>query len=77
MEFNSNKCEVLQFGMPNHGRTYTVNGRALGDFGIHVHGSLKVGSQLDSVVKKGFDLLAFFEKGIESKCLDIMMQLYK
>ena len=30
MEFNLDKCEVMHFGRSNQGRTYSVNGRALG-----------------------------------------------
>lgn len=29
MEFNSDKCEALNFGISNQGRNYTVNSRAL------------------------------------------------
>ena len=41
MEFNLDKCEVMHFGRLNQGRTYSVNGRALGrvteqrDLGVH------------------------------------------
>ena len=30
MEFNLDKCKVIHFGRSNQGRTYSVNGRALG-----------------------------------------------
>ena len=30
MEFNLGKCEMMRFGRLNHGRTYSVNDRALG-----------------------------------------------
>ena len=52
MELNSDKCEVMHFGRLNQGRTYSINGRALGrvteqrDLGVQVHSSLKVESQL-------------------------------
>jgi len=82
MDFNTDKCEVLYFGKSNQGRTYTVNGRALGsvqeqrDLGVHVHSSLKAESQVDKVVKKAFSTLAF-SQGIEYRSWDIMLQLYK
>ena len=44
--------QVVAFGKTNQGRTYTVNGRALGsvveqrDLEVQVHSSLKVMSQL-------------------------------
>ena len=53
MDFNLDKCEVMHSGRLNQGRTYSVNGRALGrvteqrDLGVHVHSSLKVESQVD------------------------------
>ena len=53
------------------GRTYSVNGRALGrvieqrDLGVHVHSSLKVESQVDRVVKKAFGILGFIGQSIE------------
>jgi len=60
MEFNLDKCEVMHFGRSNQGKTYSVNGWALGrvkeqrDLGVQVHNSLKVESQVDRVVKKAW-----------------------
>ena len=71
MEFNLDKCEVMHFGRSHKGRTYSVNGRALGrvieqrDLGVHVHSSLKVESQVDRVVKKAFSMLGFIGHNIE------------
>ena len=55
----------MYFGRSNQGRTYSVNGRALGrvaeqrDLGVQVHSSLKMESQMDRVVKKAFSMLGF------------------
>lgn len=35
------------------------------DLGMQVHSSLKMVSQIDRVVKKAFDILAFIGQGIE------------
>jgi len=46
MEFNVDKCKVMHFGRSNQGRTYSVNGRALGrvieqrDLGVQVHSAV-------------------------------------
>ena len=83
LEFNTDKCEVLHFGKSNQGRTCTVNGRVLEsveeqrDRGVQVHSSLKAASQVDRVVKKVFNTLAFISQGIEYRSWDIMLQLYK
>lgn len=51
--------------MLNQGKTYTVNGGAWEsvvhqrDLGVQVHGSLKVVSHVESVVKTAFAKLAF------------------
>lgn len=50
--FNTDKCEVLQFGKSNHGRALTVNGRTLGskveqrERGEQEHGSVNDESQI-------------------------------
>lgn len=50
---------MLHLGMSNQGRTFTLKGRTVESvlqqtvLGIHVHSSLKVASQVVSVVKKG------------------------
>ena len=83
MEFNLDKCEVMHFGRLNQGRTYSVNGRALGgvteqrDLGIQVHSSLKVEAQVDRVVKKAFSMLGFIGQNIEYRSWDVLLKLYK
>ena len=83
MEFNLDKCVVMHFGRLNQGRTYSVNGRALGrvaeqrDLGVHVHSSLKVESQVDKVVKKAFSMLGFISQNIEYRGCDVLLKLYK
>ena len=83
MEFNLDKCKVMHFGRLNQGRTYSVNGRALGrvteqrDLGVHVHSSLKVESQVDRVVKKAFSMLGFIGQNIEYRSWDVLLMLYK
>ena len=78
MEFNLGKCKVMHFGRLNQGRTYSVNGRALGriteqrDLGVHVHSSLKVESQVDRVVKKAFGMLDFIGQNIEYRSWDVL-----
>ena len=71
LAFNLDKCKVMHFSRLNQGRTYSVNGRALGrvteqrDLGVYVHSSLKVESQVDRVVKKAFSILGFIGQNIE------------
>ena len=83
MEFNLDKCEKMHFDRLNQGRTYSVNGRALGrvteqrDRGVHVHSSLKVESQVDRVVKKAFGMLGFIGQNIEYRSWDVLLKLYK
>lgn len=60
IEFNSDKGEVLHFGISDQGRTCTVNVRTLENvveqkyLAVQAHGYLKVVSQVDSVVKAAF-----------------------
>ena len=83
MEFNLDKCEVMHFGRLNQGRTYSVNGRALGrvteqrDLEVQVHSSVKVESQVDRMVKKAFGMLGFMGQNIEYRSWDILLKLYK
>ena len=83
MEFNLDKCEVMHFGRLNQGRTYSVNGGALGrvteqkDLGVHVHSSLKVESKVDRVVKKAFGILGFIGQNIEYRSWDVLLKLSK
>lgn len=81
IKFNSDKCEVLHFGMLNQGRTCRVNGRVLESYAaqrylkVQVHSSLKEMIELDRVVKKAFGILTFTGKGIEYKSWDNMLVL--
>lgn len=53
------KCEWLHFAMANWGKTCTIQHRALksaAEPGVHVHVSLKVASEVDSVMKTPFVL---------------------
>jgi len=83
MEFNVEKCEVMHFGRNNKCVEYRANGRTLNsvdeqrDLGVYVHRSLKVGSQVDKVVKKAYGVLAFIGRGIEFRSRNVMLQLYK
>lgn len=71
------------FDKMNYGRSYTVNGRALGsvveqrDPRVEVHNLLKVAIQLGVVVKAAFSTLAVISQSIEYRHWDIMLQLYK
>ena len=71
VEFNLDKCEVMHYGRSNQGRTYSVNGRALGrvveqrDLGVQIHSSLNMESQVDRVVKAAFSMLGFIGQNIE------------
>ena len=73
----------MHFGRLNQGRTYSVNGRALGrvteqrDLVVQVHSSLKVESQIDRVVKKTFGMLGFIGQNIEYRSWDDLLKLYK
>lgn len=72
---NSDKYKMLNFGISKQDRIFTVNGRALESVAEQIDlASLKVVSQMDRVVKKVFDMLAFL-KGIEYNYWIIMMQL--
>ena len=42
-----------------------------------MHSSLKVGTQVDKVVKKAYGVLAFIGRGIEFRSREVMLQLYK
>eukprot|EP00061_Rhincodon_typus_P008102 g30429.t1 len=83
MKFNPCKYEVLHFGRSNVKEKYTVNDRTLNtieaqkDLGVQVHSSLKVATQVEKVVKKAYDMLAFIGQGIEYKGQDVMLQLFK
>ena len=82
MEFNVEKCEVIHFGRNNRCVEYRANGRTLNsvdeqrDLGVCVHRSLKVGNQVDKVVKKAYGVLAFIGRGIEFRSRSVMLQLY-
>eukprot|EP00061_Rhincodon_typus_P015643 g43430.t1 len=83
MEFNIDKYEVLHFGKSNQGRSFMVNSRALRsvveqkDFGVQVHSSLKVESQVDRAVKMAFGTLAFNSQGMKYRIWEVMLQLYR
>ena len=76
MEFNLDKCELKHFGKLNQGRTYSVNGRALGrvteqrDLGVHVHSSMKVESQVDRVVNSAclVSSVRILNTGVRTSC---------
>eukprot|EP00061_Rhincodon_typus_P007189 g28622.t1 len=80
VEFSLDKCEMLHFGKANQGRTYTVNGRALGsaaeqgNLGVQVHSSLKVELWVDRVVKKAFGTLASIGQSIEYRSWNFVLQ---
>ena len=79
MEFNPDKCEVMHFGRSNTDRKYTVN-KSIDrqrDLGVQVHRSLKVATQVEKVVKKAYDMLAFIGRGTEFKNWKVMLQLYR
>jgi len=82
MELNLDKCKVMHFGRSNQGRTYSVNGGALGrvaeqrDLVVQVHCSLKVESQMDKVVKKAVGMLGFIGQNIEYRSCDVLLKLY-
>lgn len=73
MEFNSDQSEELFFGMSNQGKTFMVNGRALGSVAEHrdqevqAHAALKAASQVGRMGKKAFGTFASIGKGIEFK----------
>ena len=47
------------------------------DHGVHVHSSLKVESQVDTVVKKAFSMLDFIDQNIEYRSWGVLLKLYK
>ena len=69
----------MHFGKSNQGRTYALNGKALGsveeqrNVGVEVYSLLKVASQIDRVVKKAFSTLAFISQGTEYRSWDIRL----
>lgn len=71
IEFNHDKCEVMYFSKSYRGRTYTVNGGALGnvneqrDYGDHHHSSLRMVAQVDRVAKKA-DSCLLSQVGVQS-----------
>ena len=79
MEFNPDKCEVINFGRSNSGGSYKVNGRTIRsidtqrDLFMQVQRSLKVAAQVEKVVKKAYGMLAFIGRGIEYKSWQIML----
>ena len=44
---------------------------------MQIHSSLKVATQVDKVVKKAYDMLAFIGRGVEYRNWKIMLQLYE
>lgn len=56
MEFNLAMCKLMHFGKLSQGRTYTVNGRALGsvdeqrDLEVQIHSSMKVEHRVDKLM---------------------------
>jgi len=83
MEYNVGKCEVIHFGSKNSRSDYYLNGERLQhavvqrDLGVLVHESLKVGLQVQQVIRKANGMLAFIARGIEFKSREVLLQLYK
>ncbi|XP_062894859.1 uncharacterized protein LOC134341044 [Mobula hypostoma] len=83
MQFNVDICEVIHFGGKNRKTDYYLNGGRLGkgevqrDLGVIVHQSLKVGMQVQQVVKKANAMLAFIARGFEYRSREVLLQLYK
>ncbi|XP_055492007.1 uncharacterized protein LOC129697443 [Leucoraja erinacea] len=82
MQYNVDKCEVIHFGGKNRKADYYLNGGTLGkgemqrDLGVMVHQLLKVDMQVQQVVKKANDMLAFIAKGFEYRSREVLLQLY-
>lgn len=77
-EFNAGKCELLHSGKSNQDRTYTVNGRSLGnvvvqrDLAVQVHRSLKVMSQVDGVER--LNKLGLHSRGTRDNLISILLR---
>lgn len=74
-------CVADRFGKSTRAEPFPMKGWSLGsvfeqrDPGVQVHGSMRVASQVDILVKKAFGTLAFISRGSEHTSWDVMLQL--
>eukprot|EP00061_Rhincodon_typus_P006198 g26572.t1 len=82
MQYNIDKCEVIHFGK-NREADYYLNGGSLGkgevqeDLDVMVEQLLEVGMQVQQVVRKTNDMLAFIARGFEYRSSDVLLRLYR
>ena len=83
MEFNVEKCKVLQLGAKNPKLHYNMSGKLLKsvneekDLGVIVSSNLKVEKQCSTAVGKANRMLGFISRNFEYKSRDIVVPLYK
>eukprot|EP00061_Rhincodon_typus_P007462 g29182.t1 len=83
MQYNVDKCEVIQFRSKSKKVDYDLNGCKLGegsvqrDLGALAHQLLKVSMQVQQAVKKVNGMLAFIARGFGYRSRDVLLQLYR
>ena len=83
LDFNINKCKVLQVGCNNVNYVYTLQGRPLEatsqekDLGVIVSSDLKNHSQCAEQCKKANRMLGYISRKFDYKSKDIILPLYK
>ena len=83
MEFNIDKCKVIQAGSANVNFQYKMNGVNLEsvnshkDLGIHISNNLKVEKQCKEAYKNANMQLGFIKRNFQYKSKDIILPLYK
>jgi len=83
LDFNINKCKVLQIGSNNINHVYNLGGRTLEktrqekDLGVIVSSELKNHGQCVEQCKKANKILGYISRSFEYKSKDIILPLYK
>ena len=82
MDFNINKCKVLNIGSYNDKFSYNMNNTVLDnvnqekDLGIIISSDLKPSRQCTEAIKKANKLVGFIGRAFEFKSEDIILTLY-
>ncbi|XP_030051022.1 uncharacterized protein LOC115464802, partial [Microcaecilia unicolor] len=83
MKFNVDKCKVMHVGKRNPNYSYVLQGSTLGvtdqerDLGVVVDDTLKPSAQCAAAARKANRMLGVIRKGMESRCADVIMPLYR
>jgi len=83
MMFNIDKCKVMHIGAGNKLSGYTMNDKALEstscekDLGVEMSSTLKMKSNVDTVVKKANRILGFINRTMEDHSSKVILPLYR